>query len=107
MPSTSFPAETGDPGRYAGRGRRLERSLRRGMEAVALVLVSLSPWAFGSVQPVYELAIDAGVAALLVLWGARILLEWRFSWKKCPVALCLAGLFLLGVWQMTPLPRPV
>jgi O-antigen ligase/tetratricopeptide (TPR) repeat protein len=36
-----------------------------------------------------------------------MLLEGCLSWKKCPVTLCLAGLFLLGVWQITPLSRPV
>jgi hypothetical protein len=50
------------------------------------------------------LALYAGVGLLLALWGLRMLLEGRLSWKKCPVALCLAGLFLLGIWQLTPLP---
>lgn len=77
------------------------------MEAVLLVLVCLSPWAYGAVHPRFEFFLDAGVAVLLALWAGRMLLEGRMTWKKSPVALCLAGLFLLGVWQRTPLPRPV
>jgi O-antigen ligase/tetratricopeptide (TPR) repeat protein len=33
-----------------------------------------------------------------------MLVEGTFTWKRCPVALCLASLFLLGVFQSTPLP---
>ncbi len=33
--------------------------------------------------------------------------EWRVTWARCPVLVCLVGLFLLGVWQITPLPRSV
>ncbi len=36
-----------------------------------------------------------------------MLLERRLTWKKCPVALCLAGLFLLGIVQLAPLPPTV
>jgi O-antigen ligase len=76
------------------------------MEAVLLALVCLSPWAFGAVHPLSELVLYAGVAVLVALWGVRLLLEGRLTWQKCPVVLCLATLFLLGVLQMTPLPRP-
>ncbi len=79
--------------------------LRAGMEVLVLAMVCLAPWAFVAVEPVFEYALDAGVALLLVLWGLRVLVEWQFSWKRCPVALCLAGLFVLGVWQLVPLPR--
>jgi O-antigen ligase len=74
------------------------------MEVLTLALVVLSPWAFGAVEPEFEFFLFAGIAALTALWGVRILLQGRFTWEKCPVALCLAGLFLLGVWQVTPLP---
>ena len=67
------------------------------MEAVVLALVALSPWAFGAVEPEAEFVLFAGVAVLLALWGARMLLEWRLRWAKCPVVLCLAG-FLELVW---------
>jgi O-antigen ligase len=77
------------------------------MEALLLALVCLAPWAFGAVHPLSELVLYAGVAGLLVLWGVRVLLEGRWVWKRCPVALCLAGLFLLGILQMAPLPGSV
>jgi tetratricopeptide (TPR) repeat protein len=74
------------------------------MEAVVLALVVASPWAFGCVHALPKLALALGLAALLGLWAVRLLVEWRLTWHRCPVALCLAGLFLLGVFQITPLP---
>jgi O-antigen ligase/tetratricopeptide (TPR) repeat protein len=81
--------------------------VRAAMEAVLLVLVCLSPWAYGTVHPGFELLLYIGIAVLLALWAARMLLEGQLTWKPSGVALCLAGLFLLGVWQRTPLPRPL
>jgi O-antigen ligase/tetratricopeptide (TPR) repeat protein len=75
------------------------------MEGVLLAMVCLSPWAYGAVHPGFEFLLDAGLCLLLLLWGVRMLLERQLTWKKSPVALCLAGLFLLGIWQLTPLPR--
>ena len=69
------------------------------MEASVLVLVVLSPWAFGAVDPFFEFLLYCGVAGLLVLWAVRMLLDGRVTWRNCPVALCLSGLFLFGVWQ--------
>jgi tetratricopeptide (TPR) repeat protein len=74
------------------------------MEAILLSLVCLAPWGFGANEPEFEFVLSAGVAVLLGLWGVRILLEWQCPWAKCPVALCLAALLLLGVWQLVPLP---
>jgi O-antigen ligase/tetratricopeptide (TPR) repeat protein len=78
--------------------------LSAAQEAVVLVLVGFAPWPFGSVHPLFEFVLLAGVAVLLVLWGLSILAAWQFTWKRCPVALCLAGLVLLGVVQLIPLP---
>jgi tetratricopeptide (TPR) repeat protein len=78
--------------------------IRGTTEGVVLALVCLSPWAFGAVHPFFELCLFAGIAGALVLWGARMLLEGQLSWQKCPVALCLAALFVLGAFQVTPLP---
>ena len=75
------------------------------MEAGVLALVCLSPWAFGAVEPEHEFLLDVGIAVLMILWCARMLLERQLSWRKCPVAVCLAAWILLGVWQLTPLPR--
>ena len=75
------------------------------MEAVLLALVFLTPWAYGAIHPSFEFLLDVGIALLLALWAARMLLEGQITWKKSSVAVCLAGLFLLGVWQNTPLPR--
>ncbi len=81
--------------------------MRRVMEAVLLIMVCLSPWAFGAVEPLGEFLLLAGVGLLAMLWAVAMLLEGRLSWRKCPVALCLAALYLLGIWQLTPLSRPV
>jgi hypothetical protein len=77
------------------------------MEGIVLVLVCLSPWAFGSTETFFEFLLDVGVALVLALWGARLILEGQLTWKHCPVVLCLGALFLLGTWQLVPLSRPV
>ena len=62
------------------------------MEAVLVVLVCLSPWAFGSVLPESEFVLSAGVALVLLLWAARMALEcgssgnpalWPSAWQAC------------------------
>jgi tetratricopeptide (TPR) repeat protein len=75
------------------------------MEGVVLALVCLSPWGFGSTETLFELLIDVGIGLVLVLWGARMVLLGQLTWKKCPVAVGLAALFLLGLWQVVPLGR--
>jgi O-antigen ligase/tetratricopeptide (TPR) repeat protein len=75
-------------------------------EGVVLVMVCLSPWAFGAVHPVFEGALDAGVAVLLVLWAARMLLRGKVVLHRCPIMVCLAALFALGALQLLPLSRP-
>ncbi len=75
------------------------------MEGILLLIVGLSPWAYGAVHPGFEFLLFAGASLLAGLWGLRILLEGRFSWKICPVTVCLALLFLFGIWQLTPLDK--
>ncbi len=87
--------------------RRASAPLRAVMEAIVLLLVTLAPWAFGSVEPAFEAVLYAGVALLVLLWAVRAFREGALSWRPCPVALCLAGLFLFGVLQVVPLPRAV
>lgn len=80
-------------------------ALLRGIqEALVLLLVILSPWAFGCVHPLLEMVLFGGLAILLSLWSLCLLLDDKTIWPACPVAGCLAGLFVLGVWQITPLP---
>src|SRR5438105_8006211 len=107
MSSARPPSRTDTPRRFARLRFQAIRCLRGCMEAFVLAMVCLSPWAFGAAEPVFEFVLDAVLAALLGLWGLRMLLEWRFRWQKCPVALCLAFLFVLGIWQLMPLPRAV
>jgi O-antigen ligase/tetratricopeptide (TPR) repeat protein len=86
---------------------RLLRAVAGATEGLVLVLVCVSPWLFASVEPLFEFLLYVGVGILLLLWAARMLLEWQFSWKKDPLLLCLGGLFLLGVFELQPLPRSV
>src|SRR4051794_8241036 len=99
--------EGGAGSRHAAWRQHAGRLLRGAMEAGVLLLACLAPWAFGAVGPKFEFLLYVGVAALLVLWAARILLEGQLSWRKCPVAVCLGALVLAGAWQVTPLPRGV
>src|SRR3954468_16335571 len=94
-------------GRIDGFRPRAVRLVRGGMEAVVLVLVVVAPWAFGSVEPGPQFVLGGGVAAVLGLWVARMFLEGRLRWTKCPVVLCLAALYVGGMWQLTPWPRGV
>jgi O-antigen ligase/tetratricopeptide (TPR) repeat protein len=84
---------------------RLVRLILGAMEAVVLLLVVLSPWAFGGVHPISQFFLLGGVGVLLALWALRILVEWRVTAARCPTLLCLVGLFLLGVLQIAPLPQ--
>jgi O-antigen ligase/tetratricopeptide (TPR) repeat protein len=105
MTRIASPVVTGEHRRGADFGRTATRLVRGAMEAGVLAMVCLSPWAFGAVEPEHEFLLDVGIAVLMILWGARMLLEGQLSWRKCPVAVCLAAWILLGVWQLTPLPR--
>ena len=105
MTSIASPLVTDDHRRGTDSGRTLTRLVRGAMEADVLAMVCLSPWAFGAVEPEHEFLLDVGIAVLMLLSGARMLLDGQLSWRKCPVAVCLAAWILLGVWQLTPLPR--
>ena len=83
--------------------QRLARTFHAGIEAVVLLLVCFAPWPFGSVHPIFEFILFAGIGVVLALWSLSILVAWRFTWKRCPVALCLAGLIVIGVIQLAPL----
>jgi tetratricopeptide (TPR) repeat protein len=80
------------------------RWLGVGIEAGLLLLACAAPWALGAVDPPYEGLLYAAVAVLLVAWAAQSLVAGRLAWRRCPVALCLAGLFLLAMLQLMPLP---
>ncbi len=75
------------------------------MEALLLALVCVAPWLYGAVHPEFEFLLDGGLALLLLLWAGRIVLRRRLTWKKCPVAVCLAGLVLVGLCQTASLSR--
>src|SRR5438067_5810301 len=82
------------------------RNLRAAAEAVALALVAISPWPFGSVQPFWEFALLAGVAVLAGLWAAHAAVTGRFAFRPDAVSACLLGLVLLAALQLVPLPAP-
>jgi O-antigen ligase/tetratricopeptide (TPR) repeat protein len=69
---------------------------------ILLTAVALSPWPFASVHPFFEGLLYLVIAVLVVLWGLRALAEGRLVLVKCPVLLCLAGLYALAVWQTVP-----
>lgn len=87
--------------------RRAAILLQEALEGLVLVLVVLSPWVFGAVDPGYEALLYGGVGLLLALWGARLLLEGRVVWQRCPLAVGLAALFVCGACQLAPLPESV
>jgi O-antigen ligase len=96
-----FPASEPSP------RQRLANTFRAALEAVVLLLVCFAPWPFGSVHPFFEFILLAGIAVVLALWSLSILVEWQFTWKRCPVILCLGGLIVIGVLQLAPLSPSV
>jgi O-antigen ligase len=77
------------------------------LEAIVLIMMVVSPWAFGAVDAEFEVVVYAALALVLCLWAVRILLEWQLVWMRSSVAVCLATLFFVGVLQMTPLAASV
>jgi O-antigen ligase/tetratricopeptide (TPR) repeat protein len=74
------------------------------MEVVVLAIVVLTPWAFGGVDPIFELTLAAGVALLLALWAALAIASGRLTIVRCPVTFILALIFVVGLLQLLPLP---
>ena len=105
MDSTNALAPTDDRPGSAGWRRQAASRVGRAIEHGVLALVCLAPWAFGATAPKYVFFLDVGLACLMVLWGARMLLEGHLTWRKCPVAACLGALVLVAAWQVVPLPR--
>jgi tetratricopeptide (TPR) repeat protein len=81
--------------------------VRGAMESVVLLLVAGLPWAFGGVDPIYELVIAVGLALILLCWACVACLNGRLSFSRCPITVVLGGLFLLGSLQLVPLPPMV
>src|SRR5205814_7855610 len=63
-----------------GRWRRATvHSLQRVIEMVVLVLVCVSPWPFGAVEPWFQFYLYVGIAVLLVAWAISMLLQGRLT----------------------------
>lgn len=69
-----------------------------------MLLVVLSPWFYGCVDPAFEFWLLSGVAFLGLLWGLRSIAEGQFLWFGCPVALSLGLIIGLGILQLVPMP---
>ncbi len=82
---------------------KLSRLLGRWIEILVLVLVVVSPWMFGGVEPLQEWWLFSGVGLGLVLWAARVLVDKQVVWRPCRVVLCMLALTYLGFWQLVPL----
>src|SRR5436190_24181205 len=82
--------------------KRGDRSLAVIMEALILAVACLSAWPLGTDA---QFLVPMGLPVLLVLWAGRLLLEGKVTWQKCPITLCLACLFLAGIWQVISLPQ--
>src|SRR5438270_9830906 len=83
---------------------RLAKMLGRWIEILVLLLVVVSPWLFGGVEPVHEFWLFGGLALALLLWAFRILLEGAVPWRSCRVTFCLVAIVYIGFMQLIPLP---
>src|SRR5947208_3396276 len=84
-----------------------DRVCRTAAEAVVLALVVFAPWAFGAVEPVFGWVVLAGIAVLLLLWAAALVIRREAGWHQCPVLIGLAALTLFTGLQLLPLPPAV
>src|SRR5262245_27112065 len=97
--SAEKPAPAAQP-RLAS--QRLGAGLGYAIEALMCLLAFGSPWAFGGIEQ-FEYFLYFGIALMLALWALRLIVERRFWWRRCPIALGLAALFLWGALQLAPL----
>ena len=74
---------------------------RKTSEALILVIVAASPWAFGGVHPISRYFISAGLGAVLALWAIELVISPKniFTRYQIPI-LMLTGLIVL---QLLPL----
>ena len=72
------------------------------MEGIVLLMVTLAPWCYGAVDPIFEYGLFVGVGLLAALWGIRSVIDGKFVWFSCPVVLSLGFIFLIGVIQLVP-----
>lgn len=78
--------------------------MRHGMEGIVLAIVVLLPWAFGGVDPVFDLLLSAALATLVAMWAAMAIASGKFTILRDPITFVLFLIFLLGVVQLIPLP---
>lgn len=83
------------------------RWLPRLIELDILLLIAISPWLFGGAESFSFFAITSTLSIGLLLWAARVLLEWRFAPRNSPVLWCLVALIAFGMWQAVRLPKSV
>ena len=82
----------------------LTRYLRVGGEALLYLILCISPWAFGGVEPSWQFAVALGVGLLTCLWLTRCLIYRRITIRPDGVTLGLGTLLCLSVVQLIPLP---
>jgi O-antigen ligase len=81
--------------------------LRIAIEVVVSLLVTISPWPYGSYQAGSRLLIIIGVAAVLVLWAARLVISGDWTTRGKEPFFCFLGFVLLSIVQILSLPTAV
>jgi hypothetical protein len=80
------------------------RHIRLSAEVVLLFLSVGFVWGFGGNDPRWEAAAAFGIFLLVALWGTSGILSRKLPIQIDLVTVCLAGLTLLAVVQLVPLP---
>lgn len=75
--------------------------IRKSSEAIILILIVLSPWAFGCVHPFFRYLLTSGVCAVLLLWAAELLVAPN---PKLITRFQLPLLGLIGIVGLQVLP---
>jgi tetratricopeptide (TPR) repeat protein len=73
-------------------------------EAVLYLILVISPWAFGGVDPEWQFVIALAVGLLTLLWLARCSFYRRLTIRPDGMTLGLGGLLCLTAFQLVPLP---
>jgi O-antigen ligase/tetratricopeptide (TPR) repeat protein len=83
--------------------RTVSRCACVGIEGTVLLMAAAAPWMFGSVHPLSELLLTAGLAVILLFWAVRLAATGGPLWSPGLVGIGLGLLCVLAMVQLMPL----
>lgn len=77
------------------------------IEAILFLLVAVSPWYFGAVEPIHRAFVLLGIASIAFLTGSIWLIGYRPAPTACVFSILLLLLIALNAAQLIPLPLSI